>query len=72
MVLLDLLLLIWKVQAGVVHVIVLAAHLADDAGLGRLDKELLAKHGIRTISDALHERVKLDAVGVHDMLDVVV
>ena len=52
--------------------IVLAAHLADDAGLGRLDEELLAEHSIRSIRDALHERVELDAVGVHDMFDVLI
>ena len=41
-----------------------------DVGLRRLDEELLAEHGIRPIRDALHERVELDAVGVHNMLDV--
>ena len=70
-VLLDLpLRLIWNVQAGAVRVIVAAAHLARDVGLGRLDEELLAEHGVRPIRDALHERVELDAVGVHCMLDV--
>ena len=70
---LDLLSLhVWNVRAGVVRVVVAAAHLALDAGLGRLNEELLAEHGIRPIRDALHECVELNAVGVHDMLDVVV
>ena len=75
MVLLDLLLLlIWNFRAGAVRVVIMiaATHVALDAGLGRLDEELLAEHGIRPIRDALHERVELDAVVVHGMLDVVV
>ena len=35
-------------------------------------KYLLAEHGARPIHDDLHERVELDAVGVHDVLSVVV
>ena len=47
-VLLDLLLLLLlNFRAGVVRVVIAASHLALDAGLGRLDEELLAEHGIR-------------------------